>query len=183
MERFQLYPDKAIYFLTFSIIEWLPVFITAEACLIITNSLNYCHKHKQLRINAFVIMPTHLHFILFDADFDTGRLRQTLMDMRKYTGRQLAAYCDRHMPTAFGQTLRQTKRADRTRQFWQQSRHPVAIDSHAFWRTKIDYLHDNPRRKGLVTDVTYWRFSSAAYWLLDPPGESDVILTEIEWVA
>lgn len=41
----------------------------------------------------------------------------------------------------------------------------------------MDYIHDNPVRKGLVWEATAWRFSSAAYWLLDPPGESDVILT------
>ncbi|MBE2202269.1 MAG: hypothetical protein IAE79_26905 [Anaerolinea sp.] len=181
MERYQLYPDKPIYFLTFSVIEWLPVFINADTCLIITDSLNFCHREKHLRVNAFVIMPTHVHLTLFDVEFDTNRLRQTLMDWRKYTGRQLADYCTRRLPAAFHQTITNTKRTDRQRQFWQQSRHPVAIDNLTFWQTKTSYLHDNPRRKGLVTDVTHWRFSSAAYWLLDPPGKSDVILTGIEW--
>ena len=41
--------------------------------------------------------------------------------------------------------------------------------------------HDNPKRKGIVIDPTAWRFSSAAWWLLDMPGYSDVILTAIEW--
>ncbi|MBK8985228.1 MAG: hypothetical protein IPM39_03965 [Chloroflexi bacterium] len=45
----------------------------------------------------------------------------------------------------------------------------------------MDYVHDNPVRKGLVWEATAWRFSSATYWLLDPPGESDVILTAVTW--
>ncbi|HOU14599.1 MAG TPA: hypothetical protein PKZ84_15950 [Anaerolineae bacterium] len=42
-------------------------------------------------------------------------------------------------------------------------------------------MHDNPRRKGLVREATAWRFSSAAYWLLEPAGEPDVIMATIEW--
>ena len=161
--------------------QWLPVFLGEEPCLIITESLNFCHREKGLRTNAFVIMPTHLHLIVTDADFDVKRLRQTLLDMRKFTGRRLADYCEEKMPAAFAQVLHSTQRTDRARQFWQQSRHPEAIWSPSFWKTKLDYLHDNPRRKGLVRDATHWRFSSAAYWLLDPPGESDVVLTVVEW--
>jgi REP element-mobilizing transposase RayT len=181
MEVLRICQDAALYYLTFSVVHWLPVFVSEEPCLIITESLNFCHREKGLRTNAFVIMPTHMHLIGSDADFDVERLSQTLTDMRKYTGQRLADYCERKMPTAFGQMLRGTLRTDRARQFWQPSRHPEAIWSQAFWQTKMDYLHDNPRRKGLVRDATHWRFSSAAYWLLDPPGESDVVLTAIEW--
>ncbi len=181
MEALRIHEDAALYYLTFSAVQWLPVFVSEEPCLIVTESLNFCHREKGLRINAFVIMPTHLHLIVSDADFNVQRLRQTLADMRKYTGRRLADYCEQKMPTAFGYVLRGTRRTDRARQFWQQSRHPEAIWSQAFWQTKVDYLHDNPRRKGLVRDVTHWRFSSAAFWLLDPPGESDVMLTAVAW--
>ena len=181
METYQIVEGAGIYYLTFTVVEWLPVFIMEETCLIMTNSLNYCHQHKHLRINAFVIMPTHVHLIVFDADFDNERLKQTLRDMRQYTGRMLADVCEKRLPAAFGQTIRQTQRTDRARQFWQQSKHPVAIWSAGFWQTKVTYLHDNPRRKGLVTDVVAWRFSSAGYWLGEPPGETDVVLSAVVW--
>ncbi len=181
MEAYQITDGAGLYYLTFTVVEWLPVFIMEESCLILTNSLNYCHQHKQLRINAFVIMPTHIHLILFDADFDNERLKHTLRDLRKYTGRMLADFCQRSMPDAFAKVIGQPKRKDRKRQFWQQSKHPVAIWSVGFWQTKVQYLHDNPRRKGLVTDVTAWRFSSAGYWLGDPPEETDVVLSQVFW--
>ena len=181
MEVLRIHDDIPLYYLTFSVIEWLPVFVSEESCLILTDSLNYCHREKYLRTSIFCIMPTHLHLIVSDADFDTRRLRQTLMDMRKFTGRRLADYCERSMPAIFGQVLRGTWRTDRARQFWQQSRHAETIYTQVFWQSKMDYIHDNPRRKGLVRSPADWRFSSAAHWLLDPPGESDVILTAIEW--
>ncbi|HXJ92582.1 MAG TPA: transposase, partial [Terriglobia bacterium] len=56
---------------------------------IVTESLSFCHHAKELRVNAYVIMPTHLHMIVFDAEWDSERLRRTLADLRKFTGRQL----------------------------------------------------------------------------------------------
>ncbi len=181
MEVYRIHKDVPLYFLTFSVVHWLPVFVVEESCLIITNSLNYCHQHKGLRINAFVIMPTHLHLVAFDADFNAVRLQKTLTEMRRFTGQQLANYCEKRMPSVFAQVMRGSRRTDRTRHFWQQSRHPEAIFSRSFWRQKFDYIHDNPRRKGLVLESAFWRFSSAAYWMLDPAGRSDVVLTGIEW--
>lgn len=93
MTRYQIVQEHALYFVTFSVVEWLPVFVAEEPCRIVTDSLNFCHKHKHLRVNAYVIMPTHLHAILFDEDFDANRLQQTLTDLRKYTGRQLTDHC------------------------------------------------------------------------------------------
>lgn len=181
METYRIFEDHAIYFLTFSVVQWLPVLINEAPCRIVCDSLNYCHREKSLRINAFVIMPTHLHLILFDADFESTRLQQTLTSLRKFTGQQLSTYCDQHLLPAFGQTLRGGNRGDRERQFWQQSKHAEAIRSQSFWRTKLDYLHDNPCRKGLVVEPNCWRFSSAAYWLSGREEASDVTLTAIEW--
>ncbi|MDJ0752915.1 MAG: hypothetical protein QNJ45_05315 [Ardenticatenaceae bacterium] len=179
METTKIHEGYGVYYFTFSIIHWLPVFISAEACLLLTESLNFCHANKHLRINAYVIMPTHGHFILFDADFDQNRLQKTITAMRQYTGRQLIEFCEKKMPAVFSQVIQTPNRSDRGRQFWQQSKHPIAIWSRPFWVSKFNYLHNNPCRKGLVRGPADWRFSSARYWMSEE--ENDVILTAIEW--
>lgn len=179
MTRYRIVQEHALYFVTFSVVEWLPVFVAEEPCRIVTDSLNFCHKHKHLRVNAYVIMPTHAHAVLFDEDFDADRLQQTLTDMRKYTGHQLTDYCVSQMPTCFAKTLRDAAGKDREHRFWQAGTHPEAIYTEAFWQQKLDYTHDNPCRKGLVREAHHWRFSSAAYWLVG--GESEVILTPVVW--
>jgi len=80
---------------------------------IITDSLNYCIENKHLGVNAYVIMPTHLHAILFDVDFDSERLKHTLDDMRKFTGRQLIDYSANHLPNGFSEVFRQHAGKDR----------------------------------------------------------------------
>lgn len=181
MERYRIHEDVSVYFVTFSVVEWLPVFTSGSTCRIIADSLNYCHEQKGLRVNAFVIMPTHFHAIVFDDDFDSASLEAALTDFRKFTGRSLSDYCANYMPPCFAETLRSAAGADRERRFWQSSRHSIAIETEAFWRQKFDYLHENPCRKGLVRRAQDWRYSSAAYYVSDGLIPSDVKLSAIDW--
>jgi putative transposase len=181
MERYRIHADAAVYYFTYSIVEWLPVFVSEAACKIVTDSLSFCHRAKGLRVNAFVIMPTHMHLIAFDADWDSARLARSLADFRKFTGRNLSDYCVQHGPKCFLQTLREQAATDRERHFWQPSRHPEAIQGERFWRQKLDYLHENPCRKGFVTRADHWRFSSAPWYLSDGVQALDVPITPIVW--
>ena len=180
-ERYRITDDAHVYFVTYSIVEWLPVFVSEKACRIITDSLNFCHQKKHLRTNAYVIMPTHFHAIFFDAEFDNERLKRSLTDFRKFTGRALSDFCGSNMPPCFAETLKASSTADRERRFWQPSRHPVALQTERFWRQKLDYLHENPCRKGLVTRAAAWRFSSAGYYVSDGMEECDVKISGIDW--
>ena len=104
-----------------------------------------------------------------------------LTDFRKFTGRRLADYCDQHCPPCFGAALKAAAPNDRERRFWQPTRHPVGIATEQFWQAKLDYLHDNPCRKGLVRRAIDWRFSSAINFIVDANAENDVILTPLQW--
>lgn len=189
MERYRFRSDGALFYVTFSVVDWLPIFISGAACQIVTESLDYCHRQKGLRINAYVIMPTHLHAILFLSD-DARRgspdpaakvLEQIVTDFRKFTGRRLADFCSTHLPPCFQNVLTERAGSDRERRLWQPTRHPVQIETQNFWQTKIDYLHLNPVRKGLVRRAEDWRFSSASSWSSGGAIENDVPLSAIEW--
>jgi putative transposase len=136
MEKYRIVEGIAAYFVTFTVVEWLPIFIDESACKVVTESLDFCITNKFLRVNAYVIMPTHMHAILFDSDFDTERLRHTLDDFRKFTGRQLADYCDKNLTQTFGETLRKNAGKDRQRRFWQSTKHPEGIFSEKFYTQK-----------------------------------------------
>ncbi|MDO9129870.1 MAG: hypothetical protein Q7U34_08390 [Anaerolineales bacterium] len=169
MERYRIVEGIGAYFVTFTIVEWMPVFIDETTCKIITESLNFSIQNKRLGVNAYVIMPNHMHAIVFDKDFDNKRLKHTLDDFRKFTGRKLLDYADGNLSEAFGQTFRRNAGEDRQRKFWQSTQHPEGIFTEKFYRQKLNYIHMNPVRKGLVRAAEDWRFSSAGYWL----GERD----------
>lgn len=162
-------------------VDWLPIFISEAACKIVTESLNFCHRQQGLRINAHVIMPTHLHAILFHESFQAKALEQVVTDLRRFTGRQLADYCAGHLPAGFQNVLAERAGDDRQRRLWQPTRHPVQIETEGFWQAKFDYLHYNPLRKGLVRAAEHWRFSSASCWASGGMIENDVILSAVNW--
>ena len=179
MERYRIVKDVGLYYVNFTVVEWLPVFIDEAACKIITDSLNYCIQNKHLGVNAYVIMPTHLHAVLFDVDFEAERLKHTLDDMRKFTGRQLLDYSAGYLPKSFMEVFRQLAGKDRQHRFWHATQHPIGIFSTGFWKQKMDYLHNNPCRKGLVLRPEDWRFSSALFW--STREKNDVQLSDVGW--
>jgi putative transposase len=181
MERYRFHPDGALFYVTFTIVDWLPVFVSQAACKIVSESLNFCHQQKGLRTNAYVIMPTHIHGIFFHETFQAKALEQVLTDVRKFTGRQLADYANKQLPRCFSEVFAQRAGDDRERRFWQATRHPVQIETEPFWQAKLDYLHANPCRKGLVSRPEHWRFSSASHWLGARAGDNDVVLSAILW--
>lgn len=181
MERYRIRADGAVYLVTYTVVDWLPIFVSAAACQIITQSLSFCHEKKGLRTNAWVIMPTHMHAIVFHETFTAEPLRAALADFRKFTGRRLSEYCAKAAPRCFVETLREAAGEDRARRFWQSTRHPEVIETEAFWRQKLDYLHENPPRKGITRRPEHWRFSSAAYYLSEGRDPSDVPISRIAW--
>ena len=179
MERYRIHADGALYYCTFSVVDWLPVFIGERPCQIVADSLAFCHQQKQLGIDSFVIMPTHLHLIVFDREWKSKRLQQTLTDFRKFSGRKLAQFCLDAMPPCFGASLKAAAGDDREHRFWQPTRHPEFIETEKFHNQKRDYLHDNPRRKGLVAHPSHWRWSSSLWY---ESGETcDVPITPVMW--
>ena len=181
MERYRIHTDAAVYFVTYSVVEWLPIFVSDATCRIITDSLNFCHQRKNLGINAYVIMPTHLHAIVFDRQWNSKRLEESLTEFRKFTGRSLCDFFESHLPRCFAETFRAASTNDRERRFWQPSRHPEAIETERFWQQKLDYTHENPCRKGLVRRAIDWRYSSAAYYVSEGAAECDVTISSIDW--
>jgi hypothetical protein len=54
-----------------------------------------------------------------------------------------------------------TCRTDRDHQLWQERRHPRVITDEAMMWQKLEYIHNNPVRRGYVDDRVHWRYSSA----------------------
>jgi len=181
MERYKISEGAVIYYVTFSVTQWLPIFVRQQPCMIVVDSLNHCIREKGLLVGAYVLMPTHLHAVIGDRDEDVSRLAGTVNDLRKFTGRELANWCDQHGPEAFRRATREDAGEDRDRRIWQPSKHPEAVRSEEFLNTKIGYMHQNPVRAGLVRQPEHWRFSSAGWYASGGEEEADVSITWLAW--
>jgi REP element-mobilizing transposase RayT len=174
MDRYCFVEGVYVYFVTFTIIDWLPIFISPEPIKTIVDSLKYCVSEKGLRINAYVVMPNHIHLIVFDANLNNENLYQTLTSFRKFTGHKLAQFIDMNLARSISSAIRNISLEDRERRIWQSGWHAEAITSETFWKQKIDYIHMNPVKKCLVREPEYWQYSSAGFWLTGKEGELPV---------
>ena len=62
--KYKIRDQDKLHFVTFTIIQWLDVFIRREYCDIFLDSIKYCQKNKGLEVYAFCIMSSHVHLII-----------------------------------------------------------------------------------------------------------------------
>ena len=91
-------------------------------------------------------------------------LSKEIGDFKSYTARRII---DRLRETGSSSTLELLQRfklphkTDREHQFWQEGSHPQMIADEAMMWQKLEYIHNNPVRRGYVDDPVHWRYSSA----------------------
>ncbi|MGB8170354.1 MAG: transposase [Chthoniobacteraceae bacterium] len=160
--RYRVQELQAPHFVTSTIVGWLPVFTTAARCQIIVDSLEYCRAHKGLKIHAWVVLENHLHAILAAPD-----LSRVLADFKRHTARRILELLAAEECEWLLHLLRQWRAAHKTEsefQVWQEGSHPQALMSDAVMQQKLEYLHNNPVKRGLVAVPEHWRYSSAHEW-------------------
>ena len=72
---------------------------------------------------------------------------------------------------------KKANKGDRAYQFWQEGSHPEWIQNDEMMRQKVNYIHENPVKRGYVDLPEHWRYSSARNYL----GQSGLLEVCKEW--
>lgn len=81
-----LYPEADCFFVTTTCYKWYHL-LSDDACKgIVLDSINFLNQKYDSSLLAFVIMPNHLHLILFFKS--ANRLSDWMRDLKKFTSRQ-----------------------------------------------------------------------------------------------
>jgi REP element-mobilizing transposase RayT len=158
-------PDKP-HFLTCTVVEWLPVFTRPDSAQIILDSWAYQRARAGLRLFGYVILENHLHFVA-----QAPRLDKCLSSFKSFTAARLIELLETHRAERLLARLRFTKRAhkhDRDYQFWQEGSHAEMVFSEPVMREKLEYIHQNPVKRGYVDLPEHWRYSSARNYCGQP---------------
>jgi REP element-mobilizing transposase RayT len=155
------HPDRA-HFVTCTIVEWLPVFTSTACCEILLGSFEYCRQHKNLKIYAWVILDNHFHAILAAPD-----LSAVLRDLKSFTAAKILEQLATENRDWLLDQLRFYRGAHKPNEYqvWQEGSHPQVIADDAMMHQKLEYLHNNPVKRGWVGAPEHWRYSSAHEWL------------------
>ncbi len=154
-----------MHFLTFTVVEWLDVFTRKLYAEIIMDSLNYCQKEKGLLIHCYCIMSNHMHTILSSTQ---GNLSAIIRDFKSFTSKQIiksilsnqAESRKDWMIPVFRKAAELNQR-NKENQFWIQDNRPMECYSPKFTVQKMNYIHQNPVRAGIVRAPEDYIYSSA----------------------
>ncbi|MCH8903812.1 MAG: transposase [Bacteroidetes bacterium] len=152
---YKIRDQQAIHFITFAVVEWVDVFTKQVYRDIILDSLRFCQRKKGLVIYSWVIMSNHVHFIL--SAREGFNLSNILRDFKKYTSVNIMqAIKDNEqesrrerMLSIFRKVGKSNSRNERN-QFWRQDNQPKELDSNIMMDQKLNYIHDNRVKAGIV---------------------------------
>ena len=163
--KYKFFDKTDLYFVTYTVINWMDVFTSDIYRNVLLDSWNYCIKNKGLKIHAWCIMTDHVHMIISS---DGEELSNIMRDMKSFTSTTLKRIiADNQQESYKARMLKMMKDAgtknsnNKGFQFWQQHNHPILLDTNYMLDQKLDYIHNNPVKKGFVDEPENYLYSSA----------------------
>ena len=144
--------------LTFSCRHGAPLLENDEAKKALVDALNQARRKLEFDLWAYVIMPEHAHVVLHPCK-PLYSISRILFAVKR--------------PVSYRLGLAGRRGLD---QFWEEGGgYDRNLRSLATIHKEINYLHNNPVRRGLCRRPQDWLYSSAAFWagLTDVPLAMD----------
>lgn len=173
-------PDN-LYFVSFSVIGWIDLFIRFEYKDILLDSWRYCQQHKGLQLFGWCIMTSHVHMIM---SAEGNKPENVMRDMKRYTSEMLReaiiahpAESRREWMLSMMKKAGQENRHNRGFQLWQQDNHPIELTTLKIAHQRLDYTHYNPVVSGIVEKPEDYLYSSARNYV-GLKGLIDILLLD-----
>ncbi|MDD3592558.1 MAG: hypothetical protein PHO65_07950 [Sulfurovum sp.] len=83
---------------------------------------------------------------------------------KKYTANEILKLLKKENVTTLLEQLKFYKKAhkrEKEYQIWEEGYQPKLIQTDTMMKSKIDYIHRNPVKRGYVDEAVHWRYSSA----------------------
>lgn len=180
---YQIKNQEGLYYLTFQVINWIDIFTRPIYRDIIIENLKYCQENKDLQIFAYVIMSNHVHIIVNSSE---GKLSDTIRDFKKYTSRIIIENIKAGNESRKDWMLNLFKFAaskhsrNENYQFWTHENHAIELRTPNFISEKVQYIHNNPVKSGIVEKPENYLYSSARNYA-DMDSFLDIILIDLPW--
>ena len=165
-EKYKIRDQERLYFVTFSVVQWINVFTRPVYKDLLVESLKYCQENKGLNIFAWCIMTNHIHLIIgWNSE---NKIEDIIRDFKKYTSVAITRAIKENQQESRKEWLLWMfrKLAEKSNKhqkycFWQNEYHPIELSSNHLMQQKLDYIHSNPIEEGIVREPQDYVYSSA----------------------
>ena len=174
--------QNAVHFITFAVVEWVDVFTRQQYRDIFLEKVRATQKDSGLLLHSWVLMFNHFHGIMsarqsFELSKILGELkRSSSIEIMKSIELSETESRREWMLEIFDRAGSANSRNSK-RQFWQQDNRPKECFSREFTEQKINYIHQNPVRAGIVDTPEYYLYSSAR----DYAGQRGLLHIDFLW--
>ena len=167
------------FFCTFTCWEWLPLI---ERTQLYDHLYAWMHliTGKGCRITGFVLMPNHVHLLLFVPEGLS--INSILANLKRFAAYEIIARLQRQEAADLLSRLVDgltsgDKAREQQHRVWRTSSDIKVCTSDRFVTQKLDYIHANPVKGkwSLVADASDYAHSSAAFYLNGSPGPAPVV--------
>ena len=173
--KYKFRDQNEIYHVTFTVINWIDVFIRNEYKEIIINSWKHCIDHKGLEIYGWCILTSHIHMIIGS---NKNKLETIVRDMKKHTSEQMQYAIQNNKNESRREwmlgMMKDAGKANNNNanfQFWIQNSHPIVLDKIEIAWQRLEYIHNNPVVAGFVDKAEEYVHSSARDYYYDIQGK------------
>ena len=157
--KYKFKNPEGLYFVTFAVTGWTDVFTRQVYKKILVDNLAYCQKFKGLEVFAWCIMTNHVHFII--KAIEGHLLQDFLRDFKKFTSKAiLKAIAENKRESRKVWLLKQFATTEGNR-FWRSDNKPIELWSDKVIDQKLNYIHQNPVKEGIVFRAEDYVYSSA----------------------
>ncbi|MEW6196129.1 MAG: transposase [Bacteroidota bacterium] len=170
--------DELFFFVTTSILNFTKVFTTDAYCELLIKNIKYYQQKYQFEIIAYVIMPSHFHWIV-KVDPKKGTISQIMRDIKKYSAWDILEKLERDKSPLIN-NFNNPERLKQKRQLWIHRFDDEVIKNQKMLWTKIKYIHNNPVKAGLAEKPEEYKYSSARNYILE---DDATIYIEKSWAG
>jgi REP element-mobilizing transposase RayT len=173
-----------LYYLTFQIVGWIDIFTRKIYRDIVIESFQFCQQHKGLNLYAYVIMSNHIHLL---AQSEKGDLSGIIRDFKNNTSKKFLKVLNDPVESRSDWMKLVFEyhgkfKNKQTNQVWTHENHAEHIYSQKFMEQKVDYIHNNPVRAGIVSRPEDYLYSSASNYA-EMDSILEVIKLDFKWKA
>ncbi|MBS4060463.1 MAG: transposase [Bacteroidetes bacterium] len=157
--KYKFHNPEGVYFITFAVQSWADVFTRDQYKDLLIESLEYCQLKKGLELFAWCIMTNHVHFIARASA--SAKLQDILRDFKKFTSKAIIKEIKEHEHESRPELLLKHFETSDGNSFWQADNKPIELWSNKVIQQKLNYIHYNPVKAGLVFKPEDYVYSSA----------------------
>ncbi|MEA2206852.1 MAG: REP-associated tyrosine transposase [Blastocatellia bacterium] len=171
--------DNPALYLTAVAKDRLQVFRTDTIKRITCSALDEARNSCGFALYAHVIMPDHLH-VITDSVFKPSKV---LRYINGIISRRVIDHLKQHGHNASLEKLRhETKERGHSYSLWDHNNNVFSITSEDMFMQKVNYIHQNPVRAGLVERAEDYLWSSVRWWK-GCPLENEPLRVDINKIA